>query len=221
MAAITLVQGAYRLFLALQPGEPWSSGLWTALFVNGAATVIFLAGLSDGLGTQSVTLLVNRITPLRFALNLLLSGILYVAVATLWMAAIWLLANRVFGVNAALADVIVVVSAAFVPLWFSALVLLPLIGPIIGWALNLWSLVTAVVAVDVAFAMPLWQSLACAGAGWLVMQVARWLLRRPGSTLGGWVWQITTGQRHPIDPRQLPPVLVEYAPLPTTEDARR
>ena len=191
---MTLAPWANRLFLALQPGEPWSSGLWTALFVNGAATVIFLAGLSDGLGTQSVTL---------------------------WMAAIWLLANRVFGVNAALADVIVVVSAAFVPLWFSALVLLPLIGPIIGWALNLWSLVTAVVAVDVAFAMPLWQSLACAGAGWLVMQVARWLLRRPGSTLGGWVWQITTGQRHPIDPRQLPPVLVEYAPLPTTEDARR
>jgi hypothetical protein len=65
----------------------WNS-LWQTLFVQGAALTIALAGLSDGLGTQSIVLLVNRITPLRFALNLGLSVALYVLGALAWMAAI-------------------------------------------------------------------------------------------------------------------------------------
>lgn len=49
---------------------------------------IILARLSDGPRTQSIVLLVNRITPLRLVLNLVLSIALYTLSALAWMAAI-------------------------------------------------------------------------------------------------------------------------------------
>jgi len=181
----------------------WDS-LWQTLFVQGAALTIFLAGLSDGIGTQSIVLLVNRITPLRFALNLVLSIALYFLGALAWMAAIWLATSVVLRDYVPLPQVIGAVSLAYIPLWFSALILIPYLGQAIGMLLNGWSLVIALTAVSLVFQFGLIQALAGTALGWLLMLLVRSVLSRPGARLDHWLWAITTGRDTQIDIDSLP-----------------
>ena len=169
----------------------WDS-LWQTLFVQGTALTIVLAGLSDGLGTQSIVLLVNRITPLRFAINLVLSIVLYVLGALAWMAAIWLATRVVLRDDVPLPQLIGAVSLAYIPLWFSVLALIPYLGQAIGLILNGWSLVIALFAVRMVFQFSLLQALAGTALGWLSMLLVRAVLSRPGVRLDHWLWAITT-----------------------------
>src|SRR5207247_10440129 len=59
-----------------------------------AATILFLAGVSEALG-QSVVLLANRVKPGRFVLSLLLTGVLFIVSAFIWGATIWGIATLV------------------------------------------------------------------------------------------------------------------------------
>ena len=176
----------------------WDS-LWQTLFVQGAALTIVLAGLSDGLGTQSIVLLVNRITPLRYALNLGLSVALYVLGALAWMAAIWLATRVVLRDDVPLAQVIGAVSMAYIPLWFSVLALIPYLGQAIGPILNGWSLVIALFAVSQVFQFGLIQALVGTALGWLSMLLVRTVVSRPAARLDHWLWAITTGRDTRID----------------------
>ena len=185
--------------------------LWQTLFVQGAALTIILAGLSDGLGTQGVVLLVNRITPLRFAINLVLSIALYFLGALAWMASIWLAASVVLRDYAPLPQLIGAISLAYVPLWFSALVLIPYLGQAIGRLLNGWSLVIALTAISQVFQFGLIQALIGTALGWLSMLLVRYVLSRPGARLDQWLWAITTGRDTRIN--------LDSLPLPLNIDA--
>ena len=186
--------------------------LWQALYAQGAGLIIFLAGLSVGLGTQGVVLLVNRVTPVRFAINLLLSAVIYLAGALVWMASIWLIGRYVFATTIPFMQVVAAVSLAYVPLLYAALVLLPYIGPAIGVLLELWSLAIAVTAVGVAYQLPPWKALLCVVLGWLLLLLARFLLGRPAARLDRWLWTVTTGRADRIEVGQLPPLQIEAAP---------
>ncbi len=191
----------------------WHS-LWQTLLVQGAALTIVLAGLSDGLGTQSIVLLVNRIRPLRFAINLGLSIALYVLGALAWMAAIWL-ATRVFlRDDVPLAQVIGAVSLAYIPLWFSVLALIPYLGQAISPILNGWSLVIALFAVSQVFQFGLIQALTGTVRGWLSMLLVRTVVSRPAARLDHWLWAITTGRDTRIDVDHLPLALSAAADDP-------
>jgi len=191
----------------------WHS-LWQTLLVQGAALTIVLAGLSDGLGTQSIVLLVNRIRPLRFAINLGLSIALYVLGALAWMAAIWL-ATRVFlRDDVPLAQVIGAVSLAYIPLWFSVLALIPYLGQAISPILNGWSLVIALFAVSQVFQFGLIQALTGTVLGWLSMLLVRTVVSRPAARLNHWLWAITTGRDTRIDVDHLPLALSAAADDP-------
>jgi hypothetical protein len=181
----------------------WHS-LWQTLFVQGVALTIVLAGLSDGLGTQGIVLLVNRITPLRFAINLVLSIALYVLGALAWMAAIWLATRVVLRDDLPLAQMIGAVSLAYIPLWFSVLALIPYLGQAIGPMLNGWSLVIALFVVSQVFQVGLIQALAGTALGWLSMLLVRAVMSRPAARLDHWLWAITTGRDTRIDVDHLP-----------------
>ena len=196
--------------------------LWQTLYVQGAGLIIFLAGLSVGLGSQSVVLLVNRVTPIRFALNLLLSAAIYLAGALIWMASIWLIGRYVFATTIPFMQVVAAVSLAYVPLLYAALVLLPYIGPAIGVLLELWSLVIAVTAVGVAYQLPAWKALLCVVLGWLLLLLARFLLGRPAARLDHWLWMVTTGHPERLAVGQLPPLLIDAPPdEASTAEVRR
>ncbi|MBC8161671.1 MAG: hypothetical protein H7Z42_10675, partial [Roseiflexaceae bacterium] len=66
-----------------------------------AFALIFLAGLADGLGTQSVVLFVNKVGRRSFALNLLGAGLFYLLSALCWIFSIWLVARYALDVSIA------------------------------------------------------------------------------------------------------------------------
>ncbi len=181
-----------------------------------AATLIFLAGLSDGVATRGVVLLVNRITPAAFVLGLLAAALLFLLSAALWVWGIWLAATNLFGLAAPLEYVFAAVSAAYGPLLLSALALLPLVGPLIRWLLRLWSFVVALGALA-SLGLALWQAALCAACGTLLVVGAGWLLSEPVAFFVGRLWSALT--RHPY-PRgrdraeraDLPYVIPGYAP---------
>lgn len=181
----------------------WES-LWQVLVGQGAGLTILLAAISDGLGSQSIVLLVNRITPLRFALNLLLSVALYFLSALAWMTSIWLAAGLVLGDHSPLPQLIGAVSLAYIPLWFSALALIPYLGQAIGPLLNAWSLAIALGAVSLVFNFGLLEALLGTALGWLALVLVRTLLGRPSDQLGHWLWAATTGRDRRIDLESLP-----------------
>ena len=181
----------------------WHS-LWQTLFVQGAVLLIMLAGLSDGLGTQGIVLLMNRITPLRFVINLVLSIALYVLGALAWMAAIGLATRVVLRDDLPLIQVIGAISLAYIPLWFSVLALIPYLGQAIGPILNGWSLVIALFAVSQVFQVGLIQALTGTALGWLSMLLVRAVVSRPAARLDHWLWAITTGRDTRIDVDHLP-----------------
>jgi hypothetical protein len=187
--------------------EPFWDSLWQALYVQGAGLLILLAGLSVGLGTQSVVLLVNRVTPPRFAINLALSAGLYVASALIWMASIWLIGRYVFETTVPFVQVVGAVSLAYVPLLFGALILLPYVGPAIGALLEAWSLLTVLAAVAYVYQFSIWRALACVVLGWLLLQAVRRVLGRPAARLDSWLWTLTTGRRDRVALGDLPPLL--------------
>lgn len=197
-------------------GWPILERLGSTHFLHGALAVIALAGLADGLGNQGVVLLINCITPKRFVLNLLLSVALYVASAVVWIGSLWLIAVVLFHAPVSFLSVIVAVSVAYVPLCYSALVLLPYIGPPINTLLHLWSLAMVLSVLDLVYNWGVWQSLVCAALGWLLLGGLRIALRRPTQPLGHWLWRVTTG----IDTHLLPADLLVALSLDNSDNAR-
>jgi hypothetical protein len=178
----------------------------------GAALLIFLAGLSEGLGSQGVVLLVNRISPLGFAAGLAASALLFLLSAAVWVAGLWLSFEAFFGVVVPLGAFFVTVSAAYAPLLLGALSLLPVIGPLIGWLLRVWSFGVALAAIAAVTGLGLWQAAAGALLGSLLVEGARWLLSEPARDFGRGLLTAVTGRSRLLARRDLPEVIPGYEP---------
>lgn len=185
-----------------------------------AAALLLLAGLSDGLGTRAVVLLINRITPISFVVTLLASALFFLAGAGLWIWGAWLAAVELFGVHDTLAHFFVVLSFAYAPFVFSALSLLPLFGPAIRWLLRLWSFLLGLGLLILLELNP-WQALLCAACGTLLVVGVEWLFGEPGAFLANRMWASLAGRPRPLR-AHVPHVVPGYdsaAPLPPTEQA--
>ncbi|MEI6776249.1 MAG: hypothetical protein WCK70_05080 [Chloroflexales bacterium] len=190
--------------------DTWLMAGWPAVAL--ATAVIFLAGLSEGLGRQGVILLVNRVTPLRVALNLALTALLYLLSALLWVAVLWLVAALTFHDAGSLRQAFVTISTAYLPLLLGALALLPYFGPLIRRCLHLWSLLAALAAISSTFGLSLGQSILCALLGWLLLQGLRWTLSAPAAVFSRKLWQMSTGHAAQLGVADLPLVIPGYAP---------
>lgn len=175
-----------------------------------AAALLLLAGLSDGLGTRAPVLLINRIKPLSFAFTLLASALLFLAGAALWIWGAWLAATELFGVNDTLAHFIVVLSIAYAPFVFSALALLPLLGPAIRRLLRLWSFLLGL-GLLVYLGLNLWQALICAACGTLLVVGVEWLFGEPGAFVANRIWATLAGRPRPLRAR-VPHIVPGYEP---------
>jgi hypothetical protein len=158
----------------------------------GAIALIVLAGLADGLGTQSVGLFVNKVTRRGFALNLLGVTLFAVVGALSWIGSIWLLAHYALGAPITPRELLPLVSRGYVPLLFTFLALVPYYG--LGIAAVLHGASFAIVAAQLASALAIasWEALACAIGGWLLLQAARRLLSQPLAFIDGRLWVMTT-----------------------------
>lgn len=177
-----------------------------------AALLIFLAGLSEGVGSQGVVLLINRISPARFALGLAASAGLFLLSAALWVAGLWLAFGLLFGVGMPLRAFFVAVSVAYAPLLLGALSLIPVLGTPIRWLLRLWSFGVALGAIVAVTGLGLPEAAAGALLGSLLVEGARWLLSEPAAALAQGVLGRATGKAHLIRRHELPEVIPGYEP---------
>lgn len=175
-----------------------------------AAALLLLAGLSDGLGTRAVVLLINRITPISFAVTLLASALFFLAGAGLWIWGAWLAAVELFGVHDTLVHFFVVLSFAYAPFVFSALSLLPLFGPGIRWILRLWSFLLGL-GLLILLGLNPWQALLCAACGTLLVVGVEWLFGEPGAFLANRMWATLAGRPRPLR-AHVPHVVPGYEP---------
>lgn len=174
-----------------------------------AALLIFLAGLSDGVGTRTVVLLINRITPMAFLLSLLASALLFLASAAIWVAGTWLAARYLFDMADTLPAYFIALSVAYAPFLLSALALLPLVGPLIRLGLRLWSFGIGLWVLRL-LELELWQAILCAALGAGLVAGASWLLSEPASSVGRMLWAAVTGTPRPLRRDELPRVIPGY-----------
>lgn len=187
-AALELIWQALSLqdtpYLLVAEGE---GGLRLALII------VFLAGLSQGLG-QSVVLFANSVKPRRFAASLVVSGVLYVSGFMFFVLSIWLVAEFVFGRSQSLPTVLTMTGLAYTPYLLGFFILAPYFGSFIAVALSLWSLVALVNALRVTLELSLLQALLCSGLGWLVLQVLSVTVGQPIQWLASKLRQVAAGQ---------------------------
>jgi hypothetical protein len=96
---------------------------------------------------QSAVLFVNRLSPSRFALSVVVNAAIFVVGLVIWAAAIWLSARVVLESAASLASVARSVGLGCAPFLFGILIFLPYAGPLIARILYVWSLLIVLGAV--------------------------------------------------------------------------
>ena len=163
------------------------------------ALIVVLAGGSLIAG-QSVILFVNRVRPGRFAFSLLFNGLLFALELAIWASSAWLAARALFGTGEPLGTALRVVGLGSAPLVFAFLIALPYLGSPVEWALRIWSLLIILALVRQSFGYTVWQALACALGGWVLIQVGTALLGQPLGALRDALWRRVT--RTPFDTNQ-------------------
>jgi hypothetical protein len=188
-----LISGVLRLDRsAFDAIEQSSHGLRDAFIV------LILAGASVTLG-QSVVLFLNRVSPGRFALALLLGGLELVLEALIWITLVWLIVGLLGVSRPHLLETLDVIGLAYAPFLFGVLIFLPYVGLPIFSVLRLWVLLAAIVGTSAAFDIaPELAAVAVAGgflSRWLLLHVFhRWM-----TAADHWYWRASTGRATPIE----------------------
>lgn len=182
----------------------------TNILIVLAVLVTFFAGVSEGIGTQSVALFISRISRRRFYINIGLSGVLFVIGAVDWVITIWLVLRYFLDIPATFVEVACVVGLGYLPLLLAIFILVPYFGPAIGIGLHIWSLLTVLVMMHIEFGVTASEALLCVGVGWLIVQISRRFLNQPLVTINRWLWRITTGVSARVGPDDIPPILTGY-----------
>jgi hypothetical protein len=170
----------------VQIADTYPNATWIAF------GVVMVAGISLLLG-QSVILFLNQVKPGRFALSLVINGILLGVGWIVWSAVVWGIGRWLFTEEPRFALVLRLVGLSYAPLVFGFLILMPYLGPFVQRVLFAWSFIIALRAVAYTFAVGFWPALLCVGLGWLLLVLLTASAGRPVVTLRNWVWHRITG----------------------------
>lgn len=143
-----------------------------------AVIVVILAGLSEAFG-ESVVLFLNRVSPRRFLLSLLISAIIFAATYFFLAASIWAVAQLGFRAEVGFAVTASVVALAQAPRLFGFLVFLPYFGLPISVLLWIWSLLATTRGVAEVFALGPLQTAATMALGGLLFLTLQRTVGRP------------------------------------------
>lgn len=155
--------------------------------------VIAILGGAGLLLGQSVILFVNRVRPARFALSLLLNGIVFTISLLVWGVAIWLIGRMVFTNEPQFGLVIRLVGLSAAPYVFGFLVLIPYLGEFIYRVLSVWSSVIAAGATAYSFQVGWWPAFLVVGLSWLAIWAMSNTIGRPVLAARNKVWQAAAG----------------------------
>lgn len=178
---ISQVMNAIRLGLTMSPQTlgglqaPPNAG-WVAV------GLVVVAGISMLLG-QSVVLFLNRVTPKRFALSLVVNGLLFVAGIFFWAFLVWATGNFLLAETATYLQILLIITLSYAAFVFGFLILLPYSGPAIQVFLYVWSLLAAARGVATIFQAGFWLSL-------VVVAVSFGIMFAIQTTIGKPIWAI-------------------------------
>jgi hypothetical protein len=155
-------------------------------------TIALIGGAGLLLG-QSVILFVNRVRPARFALTLLLNGIIFAISLLIWGVAIWAIGSLLFPAEPALTIVLRLVALSAAPYVFGFLVLIPYLGEFVYRVLSVWSSVIAAGATAYSFRVDWWPAFLVVGLSWLAIWILSNTLGRPVLALRNRIWRAAAG----------------------------
>ncbi len=192
---------AIQLGLRLEPGvvqiadtHPKAGGV--------VLGVVIVAGISLLIG-QSVILFANQVRPGRFALSLLINGLLLAMGWLMWSAAVWITGEYLFDESPRFVLVLRLIGLSYAPLVFGFLILMPYLGPFVQRVLHTWSFLIALKAVAMAYHVGFWPALACVGIGWLMMMALTSTVGRPVVALRNLIWHRLTGTAMDLSPQEI------------------
>ncbi|SBO41983.1 hypothetical protein [Cyanobium sp. NIES-981] len=154
--------------------------------------IALLAGLSQGIG-HAFILFVNRVSPLRFALSLVVEAVLVVVGFLFWALSTWLVTWLGFGVALSPTRVVLALGVAHAPELLAFLGALPYLG--VPWLtlLSLWTAIAFVVALGEVAGLGAWQAFIALLGGWLVMLLLQHRAGQPLMRLGRGLLNRTAG----------------------------
>lgn len=186
----TLIQS---VFGAMALNRDTYEALQTSSDAELAATiVVILAGASILVG-QSVALFLNKTRPWRFALSMLVTGLVYViavAFSALSIAIAATLLGQGFDEGGRL---VATVSLGQAPLILGFLALTPYVGPRLLNGLEIWAFLSISVGVQVNYGVNPAEALLITFAGWIVGHLLRITIGRPIQGLDAWAVRKTAG----------------------------
>ncbi len=173
--------------------------------------IALLAALSQGVG-HAFILFVNRVTPVRFALSLVVEAILLVVGFLFWALSTWLVARLAFAVPVPPAAVVLALGVAHAPQLLAFLGALPYLG--VPWLtlLSLWTAIAFVVALVEVAGLGAWQAFTALLGGWLVMLLLQRRAGQPLMRLGRGLLNRTAGVQLVHDRRALRALLASAPP---------
>jgi hypothetical protein len=162
---------------------PWSG--WVIL-------VIAILGGASLLVGQSVILFVNRVSPGRFALSLLINGVVFAVSLVSWAGAIWLV-SRMLGSPMPFGPVVRMVGLGAAPYIWGFLVLIPWAGPLIGRGIAVWSLLVVLAGLMQLYQTSFVTTLLGVGTGWLLITLLSYTVGQPIIALRNRLYRRVTG----------------------------
>jgi hypothetical protein len=163
--------------------ERWSGWVVLAIAILGGASLLI---------GQSVILFVNKVRPGRFALSLVINGVMFAFSLTGWAAAIWLL-SRLLGMSLPFHPVMRMTGVGAAPYVWGFLVLIPWAGPFIGRVLSVWSLLIVITGMRYLYGTPFLKTLLICGAGWLLIVLVNYTVGRPIVALRDRIYRAAAG----------------------------
>ena len=167
-------------------------GGWVAL------AILFVAGISDMLG-QSVVLFANRVSPRRFWVSVVMSGLMLAFSVLVWAISIWLVIQFIFALDSRLGNIFILVAMSQAPLVLGFLSLIPYFGNFIYQAVRVWSLLALVVAVKAVAGALFWQGIIACLIGWLFVEFIIHMPFLRIKAIDAWLWQVMTGTKEKLD----------------------
>jgi hypothetical protein len=148
-----------------------------------ALQVVLAAGFSREIA-QGFILFINRVSPLRFLLTLLVQTLLFSIGFLVWAGVTWLVTHGLFRNPVTLATLARALGLAYAPQLFSFLGVLPYLGVPLLTLLSLWSAVAFVVGIHAVTGLGIWSCFTALVGGWLVTQLLERTAGQPVMALG-------------------------------------
>lgn len=151
-----------------------------------ALLIVLLAGLSRAIG-QGIVLFLNRVTPLRYILSLLVAAILFASSYIFWVLSTWVVSSLIYRENASLIALASTLGLSYAPLILGIFVFLPYLGVPISIVLSVWSFLAYLMGLRVALNSDTWEAFWAGALGWIVFEILQRTIGRPIASIGKWL----------------------------------